>query len=129
MSKISITLKIKLSCTSSKKNSVNNSHINASALYTQPKNVNYAYTKLSKISPRFTIAASFSNVHSVYKPSNVVLTPTILRNSQKYVSKKHNLPHNSLNFVFHSSSSSTAQKIKNSVSYSVVKININTNTQ
>ncbi len=56
--------------------------------------------ELSKISPRFTIAASFGNVHGVYKPGNVVLTPTILRDSQEYVSKKHNLPHNSLNFVF-----------------------------
>ncbi|MDN8929465.1 class II fructose-bisphosphate aldolase, partial [Staphylococcus aureus] len=80
---------------------VDNSHMDASALYTQPEDVDYAYTELSKISPRFTIAASFGNVHGVYKPGNVVLTPTILRDSQEYVSKKHNLPHNSLNFVFH----------------------------
>ncbi len=83
--------------------------MDASALYTQPEDVDYAYTELSKISPRFTIAASFGNVHGVYKPGNVVLTPTILRDSQEYVSKKHNLPHNSLNFVFHGGSGSSAQ--------------------
>jgi len=98
-------------------------------LYTQPEDVEYAYTELSKISPRFTIAASFGNVHGVYKPGNVVLTPTILRDSQEYVSKKHNLPHNSLNFVFHGGSGSSAQEIKDSVSYGVVKMNIDTDTQ
>ncbi len=103
--------------------------MDASALYTQPEDVDYAYTELSKISPRFTIAASFGNVHGVYKPSNVVLTPTILRDSQEYVSKKHNLPHNSLNFVFHGGSGSSAQEIKDSVSYGVVKMNIDTDTQ
>ena len=103
--------------------------LDASALYTQPEDVDYAYTELSKISPRFTIAASFGNVHGVYKPGNVVLTPTILRDSQDYVSKKHNLPHNSLNFVFHGGSGSTAQEIKDSVSYGVVKMNIDTDTQ
>ena len=108
---------------------VDNSHMDASALYTQPEDVDYAYTELSKISPRFTIAASFGNVHGVYKPGNVVLTPTILRDSQEYVSKKHNLPHNSLNFVFHGGSGSTAQEIKDSVSYGVVKMNIDTDTQ
>ena len=65
----------------------------------------------------------------MYKPGNVVLTPTILRDSQEYVSKKHNLPHNSLNFVFHGGSGSTAQEIKDSVSYGVVKMNIDTDTQ
>ena len=59
----------------------------------------------------------------------MVLTPTILRDSQEYVSKKHNLPHNSLNFVFHGGSGSTAQEIKDSVSYGVVKMNIDTDTQ
>lgn len=59
----------------------------------------------------------------------MVLTPTILRDSQEYVSKKHNLPHNSLNFVFHGGSGSSAQEIKDSVSYGVVKMNIDTDTQ
>ena len=128
MSKIGMTLEIELGCTGGEEDGVDNSHMDASALYTQPEDVDYAYTELSKISPRFTIAASFGNVHGVYKPGNVVLTPTILRDSQEYVSKKHNLPHNSLNFVFHGGSGSTAQEIKDSVSYGVVKMNIDTDT-
>ena len=129
MSKIGMTLEIELGCPGGEEDGVDNSHMDASALYTQPEDVDYAYTELSKISPRFTIAASFGNVHGVYKPGNVVLTPTILRDSQEYVSKKHNLPHNSLNFVFHGGSGSTAQEIKDSVSYGVVKMNIDTDTQ
>lgn len=88
MSKIGMTLEIELGCTGGEEDGVDNSHMDASALYTQPEDVDYAYTELSKISPRFTIAASFGNVHGVYKPGNVVLTPTILRDSQDYVSKK-----------------------------------------
>ena len=129
MSKMGMTLEIELGCTGGEEDGVDNSHMDASALYTQPEDVDYAYTELSKISPRFTIAASFGNVHGVYKPGNVVLTPTILRDSQEYVSKKHNLPHNSLNFVFHGGSGSSAQEIKDSVSYGVVKMNIDTDTQ
>ncbi|MNP07614.1 Fructose-bisphosphate aldolase class 2 [compost metagenome] len=129
MSKMDMTLEIELGCTGGEEDGVDNSHMDASALYTQPEDVDYAYTELSKISPRFTIAASFGNVHGVYKPGNVVLTPTILRDSQDYVSKKHNLPHNSLNFVFHGGSGSSAQEIKDSVSYGVVKMNIDTDTQ
>lgn len=98
MAKMGMTTEIELGCTGGEEDGVDNSHMDASALYTQPEDVDYAYTELSKISPRFTIAASFGNVHGVYKPGNVVLTPTILRDSQEYVSKKHNLPHNSLNF-------------------------------
>jgi len=129
MDKMGMTLEIELGCTGGEEDGVDNSHMDASALYTQPEDVDYAYTELSKISPRFTIAASFGNVHGVYKPGNVVLTPTILRDSQEYVSKKHNLPHNSLNFVFHGGSGSSAQEIKDSVSYGVVKMNIDTDTQ
>jgi fructose-bisphosphate aldolase class II len=129
MSKIGMTLEIELGCTGGEEDGVDNSHMDASALYTQPEDVDYAYTKLNAISPRFTIAASFGNVHGVYKPGNVKLTPTILRDSQEYVTKKHNLPHNALNFVFHGGSGSTAQEIKDSVSYGVIKMNIDTDTQ
>ena len=129
MSKIGMTLEIELGCTGGEEDGVDNSHMDASALYTQPEDVDYAYTELSKISPRFTIAASFGNVHGVYKPGNVVLTPTILRDSQEYVSKKHNLPHNSLNFVFHGggrfycSGNQRLRKLRRS------KMNIDTDTQ
>ena len=129
MAKLDMTLEIELGCTGGEEDGVDNSHMDASALYTQPQDVDYAYEKLNAISPRFTIAASFGNVHGVYKPGNVKLTPTILRDSQDYVSKKHNLPHNSLNFVFHGGSGSTAAEIKESVGYGVIKMNIDTDTQ
>ncbi|WP_159565925.1 class II fructose-bisphosphate aldolase [Budvicia diplopodorum] len=129
MSKIGMTLEIELGCTGGEEDGVDNSHLDNSALYTQPEDVDYAYEKLNAISPRFTIAASFGNVHGVYKPGNVQLTPKILRNSQDFVCKKHNLPHNALNFVFHGGSGSTAEEIKEAVGYGVVKMNIDTDTQ
>jgi fructose-bisphosphate aldolase class II len=129
MAKIGMTLEIELGCTGGEEDGVDNSHMDASSLYTQPEDVAYAYEKLNAISPRFTIAASFGNVHGVYKPGNVKLTPTILRDSQDYVSKKYNLPHNSLNFVFHGGSGSTDAEIKESVGYGVIKMNIDTDTQ
>ncbi|SDB81468.1 class II fructose-bisphosphate aldolase [Acinetobacter boissieri] len=129
MSKLDMTLEIELGCTGGEEDGVDNSHMDASALYTQPEDVDYAYQKLNAISPRFTIAASFGNVHGVYKPGNVKLTPTILRDSQEYVSKKHNLPHNSLDFVFHGGSGSSAQEIEESIGYGVIKMNIDTDTQ
>ncbi|WP_127960323.1 class II fructose-bisphosphate aldolase [Serratia microhaemolytica] len=129
MSKIGVTLEIELGCTGGEEDGVDNSHMDASSLYTQPEDVNYAYEKLSAISPRFTIAASFGNVHGVYKPGNVKLTPTILRDSQEYVAKKHQLAHNPLDFVFHGGSGSTPEEIKEAVSYGVVKMNIDTDTQ
>ncbi len=129
MAKMGMTLEIELGCTGGEEDGVDNSHLDNSALYTQPEDVDYAYQKLSAISPNFTIAASFGNVHGVYKPGNVQLTPAILRNSQDYVSEKHGLPHNSLDFVFHGGSGSSAEEIKESISYGVVKMNIDTDTQ
>lgn len=129
MAKIDMTLEIELGCTGGEEDGVDNSGMDSSALYTQPEDVAYAYEKLNAISPRFTIAASFGNVHGVYKPGNVQLTPKILRNSQDYVSEKYNLPHNSLNFVFHGGSGSSAAEIKEAVSYGVIKMNIDTDTQ
>lgn len=129
MSKMGMTLEIELGCTGGEEDGVDNSHMDHSALYTQPEDVAYAYEQLSKISDRFTIAASFGNVHGVYKPGNVKLTPTILANSQKHVSEKFSVPHNTLNFVFHGGSGSTPEEISESISYGVIKMNIDTDTQ
>ncbi|MBD1388742.1 class II fructose-bisphosphate aldolase [Neiella sp. HB171785] len=129
MSKIGMTLEIELGCTGGEEDGVDNTDMDQSLLYTQPSEVNYAYEKLNAISPNFTIAASFGNVHGVYKPGNVKLTPTILRDSQAYVSEKHNLPHNTLNFVFHGGSGSSQEEIQESISYGVIKMNIDTDTQ
>ena len=129
MSAMKMTLELELGCTGGEEDGVDNSHMDSSALYTQPEDVAYAYERLSAISPRFTIAASFGNVHGVYKPGNVKLTPKILDNSQKYVSEKFNLPEKSLNFVFHGGSGSTPEEIAEAVSYGVIKMNIDTDTQ
>jgi fructose-bisphosphate aldolase class II len=129
MAKMGMTLEIELGCTGGEEDGVDNSDMDDSLLYTQPSEVDYAYVELSKISPRFTIAASFGNVHGVYKPGNVKLTPTILRDSQKFVSEKHGLPANSLNFVFHGGSGSSEAEIQESIGYGVIKMNIDTDTQ
>jgi len=129
MSKMGMTLEIELGVTGGEEDGVDNTGMDQSLLYTQPGEVAYAYEELSKISPRFTIAASFGNVHGVYKPGNVKLTPTILANSQKYVSEKFGLPDNSLTFVFHGGSGSSPAEIKESIGYGVVKMNIDTDTQ
>ncbi|WP_028876337.1 class II fructose-bisphosphate aldolase [Teredinibacter turnerae] len=129
MSKMGMTLEIELGCTGGEEDGVDNSGMDSSELYTQPEDVAFAYEKLSAISPRFTIAAAFGNVHGVYKPGNVQLTPKILDNSQKYCSEKFSLGANSLNFVFHGGSGSTQEEIKEAISYGVIKMNIDTDTQ
>ena len=129
MSKMGMTLELELGCTGGEEDGVDNTGMDQSALYTQPEDVAYAYERLSKISKRFTIAASFGNVHGVYKPGNVKLTPKILDNSQKYVSEKFGVPAKTLDFVFHGGSGSTAAEIEESVSYGVVKMYIDSDTQ
>lgn len=129
MAAMNMTLEIELGVTGGEEDGIDNSELDASLLYTQPEEVAYAYEELSKISHRFTIAASFGNVHGVYKPGNVKLTPTILRDSQQYVAEKYNVAANELTFVFHGGSGSSAAEIKESISYGVVKMNIDTDTQ
>lgn len=129
MSKMNMTLEIELGCTGGEEDGVDNSGMDSSALYTQPEDVAYAYERLSAISQRFTIAASFGNVHGVYKPGNVKLTPKILLNSQVFVTEKFKVPYNSLDFVFHGGSGSAPEEIAEAISYGVVKMNIDTDTQ
>lgn len=129
MSKMGMTLEIELGCTGGEEDGVDNTGMDSSALYTQPEDVAYAYQKLMEISPRFTIAASFGNVHGVYKSGNVVLTPKILANSQSYVSEQFDIPANTLNFVFHGGSGSSLEEIREAIDYGVIKMNIDTDTQ
>jgi fructose-bisphosphate aldolase class II len=129
MSKMGMTLEIELGITGGEEDGVDNSDVDDSKLYTQPEEVAYAYEELSKVSSQFTIAAAFGNVHGVYKPGNVKLTPKILKNSQDYVSKKYNVPHNTIDFVFHGGSGSTVEEIREGISYGVIKMNIDTDMQ
>ena len=130
MDKLGMTLEIELGITGGEEDGVDNTHVDNAALYTQPEEVCEAYERLSSISPRFTIAASFGNVHGVYKPGNVQLEPKILDNSQKYIKQKHNLDvAKPVSFVFHGGSGSSPEEIKEAISYGVVKMNIDTDTQ
>ena len=129
MSKMGMTLEIELGITGGEEDGVDNSDVDDSKLYTQPEEVAYAYEELSKVSDQFTIAAAFGNVHGVYKPGNVKLTPKILKNSQEFLSKKHNLEDNHIDFVFHGGSGSTLEEIREAIGYGVIKMNIDTDLQ
>ena len=129
MSKMGMTLEIELGITGGEEDGVDNTDVDDSKLYTQPEEVAYAYEELSKISNRFTIAAAFGNVHGVYKPGNVKLTPKILKNSQEYISEKYKVPHNTIDFVFHGGSGSTVEEIREAIGYGVIKMNIDTDLQ
>ncbi len=129
MSKMGMTLEIELGITGGEEDGVDNSDVDSSKLYTQPEEVAFAYESLKEVSDQFTIAAAFGNVHGVYKPGNVKLTPKILRNSQEYVQKHYNTGHNPIDFVFHGGSGSTVEEIREAISYGVIKMNIDTDLQ
>src|SRR5574343_67890 len=129
MSKMGMTLEIELGITGGEEDGVDNSDVDSSKLYTQPAEVAYAFEELLKVSDRFTIAAAFGNVHGVYKPGNVKLTPKILKNSQEYVQEEYNTGANPVNFVFHGGSGSTLEEIREAISYGVIKMNIDTDLQ
>ncbi|MBU0763645.1 MAG: class II fructose-bisphosphate aldolase, partial [Bacteroidetes bacterium] len=129
MSRLDMHIEIELGVTGGEEDGVDNTGIDNSRLYTQPEDVAYAYEELMKVSPRFTIAASFGNVHGVYKPGNVKLMPVILKNSQEYIRSKLDTVENPVNFVFHGGSGSTREEIREAISYGVVKMNIDTDTQ
>ncbi len=129
MSKMGMTLEIELGVTGGEEDGVDNTDVDDSKLYTQPSEVAYAYEHLSKISPNFTIAAAFGNVHGVYKPGNVKLTPKILKNSQEYIAQKFKVEDNHIDFVFHGGSGSTLEEIREAIGYGVIKMNIDTDMQ
>ncbi|MGB1000300.1 MAG: class II fructose-bisphosphate aldolase [Flavobacteriales bacterium] len=130
MDKLGMTLEIELGITGGEEDGVDNSDVDESRLYTQPEEVAYAYEELSKISPRFTVAAAFGNVHGVYKPGNVTLTPKILRDSQHFVSEKYKTKTSQpIDFVFHGGSGSSLDEIREAISYGVIKMNIDTDLQ
>lgn len=129
MSKIGMTLEIELGVTGGEEDGVDNSDVDVSKLYTQPQEVAYAFEELRKVSDQFTVAAAFGNVHGVYKPGNVKLTPKILKNSQEFISEKYNLSENTVDFVFHGGSGSSVEEIREAIGYGVIKMNIDTDLQ
>lgn len=130
LSELGISLEIELGCTGGEEDGVDNTGIDNAKLYTQPEDVALAYERLKKISDNFSIAASFGNVHGVYKPGNVSLQPKILKNSQSYVKDKFKLKEEKpIHFVFHGGSGSELKDIQEALSYGVIKMNIDTDTQ
>lgn len=129
MAKLGMTLEIELGVTGGEEDGVDNSDVDSSKLYTQPEEVAFAYEELLKISPNFTIAAAFGNVHGVYKPGNVKLEPKILRNSQNYIKEKFGTGDLPVNFVFHGGSGSSREEIREAIEYGAIKMNIDTDMQ
>jgi fructose-bisphosphate aldolase class II len=129
MNKIGTAIEIELGVTGGEEDGVDNTDIDSSKLYTQPEEVSYAWEQLSEVSDNFTIAASFGNVHGVYKPGNVKLTPIILKNSQEYIKEKHKTCDRPVDFVFHGGSGSSREEIREAIDYGVIKMNIDTDLQ
>ncbi len=129
MSKIGMTLEVELGITGGEEDGVDHTGIDSSKLYTQPEEVALMYETLNSVSDKFTIAASFGNVHGVYKPGNVKLQPVILKNSQKHIEENFKTKPNPVNFVFHGGSGSSQEDIREAISYGVIKMNIDTDTQ
>lgn len=129
MAKMGMTLEIELGITGGEEDGIDHSDVDSSRLYTQPEEVAYAYEELKKISDNFTVAASFGNVHGVYKPGNVKLQPKILRDSQKYVQEKFSTEDKPVDFVFHGGSGSSPEEITEAISYGAIKFNIDTDLQ
>jgi fructose-bisphosphate aldolase class II len=130
LSSMEMHLEIEVGVTGGEEDGVNNEGIENKKLYTQAEDVAYAYEELGKISPNFTIAASFGNVHGVYAPGNVHYQPQILKNSQEYISKKLNLPESKpVSLVFHGGSGADPKTIQEAVLYGVVKFNLDTDQQ
>lgn len=129
MNNIGMSIEIELGVTGGEEDGVDNTDVDSSKLYTQPSEVAYAYEELMEVSERFTVAAAFGNVHGVYKPGNVKLTPIILKNSQDYIQEKFKTAANPVNFVFHGGSGSPREKIREAIEYGAIKMNIDTDMQ
>ncbi len=130
LAQMEMTLELEIGVTGGEEDGVDNSSVDNKKLYTQPEDVAYAFEELSTISDNFTIAATFGNVHGVYKPGNVKLKPIILKNCQDFIYKNYYVNSKKpLDLVFHGSSGSKSSDIKEAVSYGVVKLNIDTDCQ
>lgn len=129
MDKLGMTIEMELGVTGGEEDGVDNTDVDNSLLYTQPSEVAYSYEKLKAVSDRFTIAAAFGNVHGVYKPGNVKLSPIILKNSQDHIIEKFGTGANPVNFVFHGGSGSSQEEIREAITYGAVKMNIDTDLQ
>ena len=129
MKPLGMAIEIELGVTGGEEDGVDNSGVENHKLYTQPEDVAYAYTELSKVGRLFSVAAAFGNVHGVYSPGNVELRPVILKNSQDYIEKKLSTGPKPVYFVFHGGSGSPQHQIREAIGYGAIKMNIDTDLQ
>jgi len=123
-------LEMEIGITGGEEDGVNNESVDNNSLYSQPEDIYEIYKTLSPISPYFSIAAGFGNVHGVYKPGNVKLHPELLQKHQKYVKDKLNAKEDKpVFFVFHGGSGSSKKEYTDAISYGVVKVNLDTDLQ
>lgn len=128
IAKMNMTLEIELGITGGEEDGVDNSGVQHDKLYTHPEDVLKATDALGPLGS-FTVAAAFGNTHGVYAAGNVKLKPTILRDSQRYIQEQRKTGPKPVSFVFHGGSGSSQEEIREAVSYGVVKMNIDTDTQ
>ena len=129
MNGLEMGIEIELGITGGEEDGVDNTEVDSARLYTQPEEVAQAWDALRQVGDIFTVAASFGNVHGVYKPGNVELRPEILKNSQEYIRQKYGTEDKPVYFVFHGGSGSEPEKIKQATSYGSIKMNIDTDIQ
>ncbi|KAI1846591.1 hypothetical protein JX265_009105 [Neoarthrinium moseri] len=128
-------LEMEIGITGGEEDGVNNEDVDNNSLYTQPEDIWNIYKTLSPISPYFSIAAGFGNVHGVYKPGNVKLHPELLGKHQAYVSEqltkegKKDVAKKPVFFVFHGGSGSQKQEYLDAIGHGVVKVNMDTDMQ
>jgi fructose-bisphosphate aldolase class II len=129
MAPLGMGIEIELGVTGGEEDGVDNSGVENDRLYTQPREVAFAYEHLKKVGKLFTVAAAFGNVHGVYKPGNVELRPDILRNSQEYIREQYGTGEKPVYFVFHGGSGSPQHQIREAIGYGAIKMNIDTDLQ
>ncbi len=128
LAKINIILEIETGVVGGEEDGHDTSGQPIDKLYTSPEDMVMAYEELNGIG-RFLLAATFGNVHGVYKPGNVKLTPKILKDGQAAVATKHKTGANPMDLVFHGGSGSSQDEIHETLGYGVVKMNVDTDTQ
>lgn len=123
-------LEMEIGITGGEEDGVDNTGVDNNSLYTQPEDILAIYKALSPISPYFSIAAGFGNVHGVYKPGNVKLHPELLSKHQKHVKDAIGAKEDKPVFlVFHGGSGSGKDEFREAISYGVVKVNLDTDLQ
>jgi fructose-bisphosphate aldolase class II len=130
MKPLNLFLEMEIGITGGEEDGVNNENVDPEKLYTTPQQVYAVYDALIKVSPMFSIAAAFGNVHGVYKPGNVVLSPHKLGEHQAYTRQKLGCAEKKPIFlVMHGGSGRTKEEIQMAVNFGIVKMNIDTDTQ